>query len=187
MSAMATPQRVFRIYAALGRDAELVRDFQLARGERVSGTVQALIARDAARLLLRWGEEMEELAGVLDGVHDDPYIVEASQTFYWACLYAVVQETPWEALEFERSQREAAICGITTTRELRALVARLVGAGVAGAPPAKLFFAWLIADALYRRATPPEQQRSLGEIMAYDIGQMQRRDYLRPLLATITD
>ncbi|MCS6970570.1 MAG: hypothetical protein RMM29_00010 [Planctomycetota bacterium] len=183
---MTTPRRIFRIYEALARDAELVRDFQIARGEKVSGTVQLLVERDAERMLRRWGEEMQELADVLDGIHEDPYIVEASQTYYWACLYAVTQGCRWEDLGFELLPREAMSSGMTTTRELRGAVQRVVERGTA-APPVKLFVLWLVADVLYRRQTPPEAQRSLAEIMAYDLAQMRRRDYLHPLLAKITD
>lgn len=183
---MTTPRRIFRIYHALGRDAETVRDFQQARGEKVSGTVNLLIAKDAGKLLRKWGEEMVELCGVLDGSHDDPYIMESTQTFYWGSLYAVVQGCDWETLGFEQMRREAAGCGISTVPELRAAVERLVAVGPA-AKPGKLFLLWNVADGIYRRQTPADEQRSLAELMAYDLHEMSGRDYLKPIIERITD
>lgn len=184
---MTTPRRIFRIYHALGRDAETVRDFQLARGAKVSGTVNQLIAKDAGKLLAKWGEEMAELCGVLDGSHDDPYIMEATQTYYWGSLYAVVQGSDWESLGFEQVRREAMTCGIDDVPELRAAVTRLVGLGPAAAKPAKLFLLWNAADWIYRRQTPETEQRSLAELMAYDLHEMSGRDYLQPIISQVVD
>ena len=183
---MTTPRRIFRIYHALGRDAETVRDFQQARGEKVSGTVNLLLAKDADKLVRKWGEEMVELCGVLDGSHEDPYIMEATQTFYWASLYAVVQGSDWEALGFDQVRRDAATCSISLVAELRAAVERLVGLGTA-AKPAKLFLLWNVADSIYRRQTPADEQRSLAELMAYDFHEMSGRDYLKPIIERIPD
>ena len=184
---MTTPRRIYRIYHALGRDAETVRDFQLAMGKEVSGTVKLLLAKDAGKLLHKWGEEMAELCGVLDGSHDDPYIMEATQTFYWGSLYAVVQGLDWESLGFDLLRRDAAGCGLTTVPELLAAVERLVAAGPEVAKPAKLFLLWNAADLIYRRQTPPADQRSLEELMAYDLHEMSGRDYLKPIIAQVTD
>jgi phosphoribosyl-ATP pyrophosphohydrolase len=184
---MTTPRRIFRIYHALGRDAETVRDFQQARGEKVSGTVNLLIAKDSGKLLRKWGEEMAELCGVLDGSHDDPYIMESTQTFYWGSLYAVVQGLDWETLGFEEQRRAAAGCGIGTVPELKTAVERLVAAGSEVAKPAKLFLMWNCADLIYRRQTPAADQRSLAELMAYDLHEMNGRDYLKPIIERIID
>jgi phosphoribosyl-ATP pyrophosphohydrolase len=184
---MATPRRIFRIYHALGQDAETVRDFQLAQGQKVSGTVNMLIAKDAGKLLAKWGEEMAELCGVLDGSHDDPYIMESTQTFYWGSLYAVVQGMDWETLGFDQLRRDAATCGITTVEELRNAVVRLVGVGPEGAKPGKLFLLWNVADGIYRRQTPASDQRSLTELMDYDLHDMRQRSYLAPLIDRIAD
>lgn len=183
---MTSPRRIFRIYHALGLDAETVRDFQLAMGKEVSGTVRLLLAKDAGKLLRKWGEEMAELCGVLDGSHDDPYIMEATQTFYWGSLYAVVQGCDWEALGFDQVRRDAATCGIATVPELRTAVERLVALGPA-AKPAKLFLLWNAADHIYRRQTPADDQRSLAELMAYDLHEMSGRDYLKPIIERIAD
>ncbi len=183
---MTTPRRIFRIYHALGQDAETVRDFQQARGEKVSGTVNLLIAKDAGKLVAKWGEEMAELCGVLDGSHGDPYIMESTQTFYWGSIYAIVQGFDWEALGFDKVRREAGTCGIATVPELRAGVERLVGLGTA-AKPSKLFLLWNCADWIYRRQTPAADQRSLEELMAYDLHEMSGRDYLKPIIARIVD
>jgi len=183
---MTTPRRIFRIYHALGKDAETVRDFQQARGEKVSGTVNLLLAKDAGKLLRKWGEEMVELCGVLDGSHEDPYIMEATQTFYWGSLYAVVQGFDWEALAFDQVRRDAGTCGINLVSELRPAVERLVGLG-AEAKPGKLFLLWNCADWIYRRQTPVDEQRSLDELMAYDLHAMTSRDYLKPILERIAD
>lgn len=184
---MATPRRIFRIYHALGESAALVRDFQLARGEKVSGTVNLLIARDAGKLLAKWGEEMAELCGVLDGSHDDPYIMESTQTYYWASLYAVVQGVDWDVLGFDERRREAAACGITTVDELRAAVVRLVAAGPELAKPGKLFLLWNVADGIYRAQTAADERWSLEQLMEYDMQEMLKRPYLQPIIERVRD
>lgn len=182
---MTTPRRIFRIYAQAAQDAELIRDFQQAQGEKVSGTVNLLIARDGAKLLRKWGEEMHELCGVLDGSHDDPYIMESTQTYYWGSLYAAVQGVSWEALGFDQLRRDAATCGIATVPELAAAVDRLVATPDAKAE--KLFLLWNVADLIYRRTVPVADQRSIDELMAYDFHEMTQRPWMAPLLRMIAD
>jgi len=184
---MTTPRRIFRIYHALGADAEIVRDFMQAKGEPVSSTVKNLCDKDAAKLLRKWGDEMEEIAGVLDGSHDDPYILEATQTFYWASLYAIVQGLSWEDLGFDLARREARTCGIDDLPALRANVQRLVGLGPAEAKASKLFLLWNVADTIYRRQTPTDTQWSLEQIMEADLQEMRKREYLRPILEKVRD
>jgi hypothetical protein len=184
---MATPRRIFRIYHALGADAETVRDFMQAKGEQVSTTVKNLCARDAGKLLRKWGDEMEEIAGVLDGTHDDPYILESVQTFYWASLYAVVQGSDWEAIGFEGLRRDAATCGVNNLAELRAAVKRLVEAGPEVAKPGKLFLLWWVADGIYRRTVPADQQWSVEQILESDLQEMLKRPYLKPILDRVVD
>lgn len=182
---MATPRRIYRIYLQLARDAETVRDFQLANGEKPSSTVTALIARDRARLLARWGEEMAELCGVLDGTHEDSYLMEATQTFYWASLYAASADVPWEQLRFDELRRAASTAGIGTIAELRAATTRLVGMAAGTAKPEKLFLLWNVADHLYREKTPAADQWSLEELMEADLQDMLKRPYLAPILRTV--
>lgn len=184
---MASPRRIFQIYHALGAEAELVRDFQQAKGEKVPGTVNLLCVRDAGALLAKWGEEMEELAGVIDGSHDDPYILESSQTFYWASLYAIVQGKSWEDLGFELLRHELPGSGIDGLIELRASVKRLIELGPETAKPAKLFLLWLAADAIYRRTVPAAKQWTIEQIMESDLQEMRKREYLKPLLANSRD
>lgn len=184
---MATPRRIFRIYHALGADAEVVRDFMQAKGDPVSSTVKNLCEKDAGKLLRKWGDEMEELAGVLDGTHEDPYIMEATQTFYWASLYAIVLGQSWEDIGFDLVRRESRTCGVDDMAALCANVKRLIGLGPEGAKPAKLFLLWNVADTFYRRQTPTEDQWSLEELMEYDLQEMKKREYLRPILDKIRD
>jgi phosphoribosyl-ATP pyrophosphohydrolase len=162
---MATPRRIFRIYHALGADAETVRDFMLAKGEPVSTTVKNLCDKDADKLLRKWGDEMEEIAGVLDGTHEDPYILEATQTFYWASLYAIVKGLGWDDIGFDEGRRTAPTCGVDNLDELRSNVQRLVGMGPEVAKPSKLFLLWNVADAIYRRQTPAADRWTLEQIM----------------------
>src|SRR3954463_2026208 len=124
---MTSPRRIFRIYAQAAQDAEIIREFQQAQGEKVSGTVNLLCTRDAPKLLRKWGEEMLELCGVLDGSHDDPYIMESTQTFYWGSLFGAVRGARWDDLRFDETRRLAAVCGISTVEELRAASKRLAG------------------------------------------------------------
>jgi hypothetical protein len=182
---MASPRRIYRIYFQLGTDAELVHEFQIANGEKPSGTVDLLRRKDAAKTLARWAEEMDELCGVLDGSHDDPYVMEATQTFYWASLYGFCSGVAWEDLDFDGNRRAAAAAGIDSPDELRAAVKRLADLGVAGAKPGKLFLLWNVADLLYRKQTPPDKQRALDEIMEIDLQEMRKRPYLHPILKMI--
>ena len=184
---MASPRRIFRIYAQLGEDAEIIRDFLAAKGDKIPGTVNLLLTKDAGKLLRKWGEEMHELAGVLDGSHHDPYAMESTQTFYWASIYAVVLGQKWEDLEFDQGRGAMLATGITSVEGLRAAVDRMVAAGPEGAKPAKLFLLWNVADAIYRRQTPTDKQLTIQELMQCDLADMQKRPYLEPILRAIPE
>lgn len=184
---MTSPRRIYRIYHYLGQNAETVRDFSLAQGQPVSGTVERLIAKDRAKLLSRFGEEMAELCGVLDGTHDDSYLMEASQTWYWASLYAVTGGAAWEDLGQDDLPRLAVQSGIGSTEELRRAVTRLVELGPEQVKPAKPFLLWWAADRLYRQATPIEKQWSADQIMAADLADMKKRPYLEPVLRAVPE
>ena len=182
---MATPRRIFRIYAQAAADAETIRDFQLAKGEAVSGTVSLLCKRDPAKLLSRWREEMDELCGVLDGSHDDSYLMESTQTFYWGSLYCAVRGANWETLGFEAARSQAPVCGISSVPELRAAVERLMA--TPDAKPEKVFLLWNVADCLYRQQTPAADQWSLEQLMEADLQEMKKRPWMAPLLKLITE
>lgn len=184
---MATPRRIYRIYLSLAEHAGEIHDFAVAKGEKVSGTVTLLLAGDRAKPLQRWGEEMAELCGVLDGSHDDSFLMESTQTFYWASLYAAMARTPWEALRFDEQRRAAATAGISTVPELRAAVTRLVGVGPEQAKPEKLFLLWNVADHLYRTSKQADEQWSLDQLMEADLQDMKKRAYLAPILREIVD
>lgn len=180
---MASPRRIFRIYAQAAIDAETIRDFQQAKGEPVSGTVNLLCKRDSAKLLARWGEEMLELCGVLDGTHDDSYLMEATQTYYWASLHAAVLGATWETLRFDDLVRQGATCGINSVPELRTAVGRLLATPEAKAE--KPFLLWCVADYLYRLQTPADKQWSLDQLMEADFQEMKKRPWMAPLLGMI--
>ncbi len=186
---MASPRRIFRIYHQLGQDAELLRDFLQAKGDKVPGTVNLLCQKDAGKLLAKWGVEMDELCGVLDGSHDDPFTMEANQTYYWASLYAVVQGLGWDELGWDalRAGCSANATGVGTIADLRTQVTRLVEAGPEAAKPPKLFLLWLAAYRLYCGQTPAEQQISLEQLMEVDLHEMRSRVYLEPILRQITE
>lgn len=184
---MASPRRIYRIYLRLAQSARELADFLAAKGEKVPGTLQLLIAQDRGKLLSRWGEEMDELCGVLDGSHHDPYIMESTQTFYWASLFAATGAVPWEELKFEDNRRLAATCGIETVDELRAGVKRLVEGGPAKAKAHKLFLLWNVADRIYRTQKPADKQWSLEELMEADLQEMKKRPYLEPILREISE
>ncbi len=183
---MASPRRIVRIYGMLCQHADEVGAFLTAQGGR-SGTVSLLQARDAATLLRRFGEEMQELCGVLSGTHHDSYLMEATQTFYWAACYAAVRGETWESLLFEEQRMQAASAGISTVAELQANVERLVQLGAELAKPAKLFLLWLVADRLYRAQTPPDRQWSLEQLMEADLQEMRKRPYLEPILRMVPE
>ena len=182
---MASPRRIYRIYLHLAETAELVRDFAQAQGEPVSGTVTLLLSGERAKPLARWAEEMAELCGVLDGSHHDSYLMESTQTFYWASLYAALSRTPWDALRFDEQRRLAATVGISTVTELRAAVTRLTDLGPERAKPEKLFLLWNVADYLYRSSKPSAEQWSLEQLMEADLQDMKKRAYLAPILREI--
>ena len=183
---MATPKRVFSIYHQLGLDAALIRDFLVAKGDKVSGTVNLLCTRDAGKLLRKWGEEMHELCGVLDGSHDDPYAMEATQTYYWASLYAVVQGADWAGLDMDAQRMTAATCGIGSVPELKAQVDRLIGLDPAQAKPQKLFLLWWAARWIYEAQTHADHQISVDQLMEIDLQDMKKRAYLEPILAKVS-
>jgi hypothetical protein len=182
---MASPRRIYRVYARLAEVAGDLGDMLLAKGEKLSGTLTLLRARDPAKPLARWGEEMQELCGVLDGSHSDPYLMEATQCFYWGALYGALRGARWEDLRFDENRRVAATCGIQTVPELRAAAIRLSGLPVDLAKPEKLFLLWNVADRLYRMSTPDEKQWSLEQLMEADFQEMRKRPYLEPILKEI--
>ena len=182
---MSTPRRIFRIYAQAAADAETIRDFQLAQGEAVSGTIKLLCQRDPAKLLSRWREEMDELCGVLDGSHDDSYLMESTQTFYWGSLYCAVRGATWETLGFEAARSQAPVCGISSVPELRAAVERLMA--TPEAKPEKVFLLWNVADCLYRQQTPAAGQWSLEQLMEAELQERKKRPWMAPLLKLITE
>ncbi len=184
---MATPRRIFRIYSQLGANAGEIASFLSAKGEAVPGTVGLLLARDTAKLLSRWVEEMHELCGVLDGTHADPYIMEATQCFYWAALFTTARGISWDELRFEDNRRLAATCGVQTVEELRSAVKRLAGLAPEAVKPEKLFLMWNVADRIYRMRTPVDKQWSLEQLMEADLQEMLKRPYLEPILAAVTD
>jgi phosphoribosyl-ATP pyrophosphohydrolase len=184
---MASVKRIFNIYNKLHESAAEIRDFQLAKGEKVSGTVQLLIKGDAGKLLQRWGEEMHEVCGVLAGTHDDPYILEATQTFYWSSLYAAVKGVDWSGIDFQQQRDLAPRSNLDSVDLLLPQVDRLVELGPERAEPRKLVLLWCVADLLYRGQTSPDQQRSLEEIMEVDLQDMKKRPYLAPVLEAVPE
>ncbi len=184
---MATPRRIFRLYDRLKADAPLIAEFLSAKGDKIPGTVNLLLKGDAAKLLAKWGEEMHELCGVLDGSHDDPFTMESTQTYYWASLYAVTLDSHWEDLRFDEQFRAAATCGVSTIPELRTAVDRLVALGAPAAKPEKLFLLWSVAFHLYEAKTPVEDRFTLEQICEIDLQDMKKRAYLEPVLAAVPE
>ena len=184
---MASPKRIFCIYEYLYQHAEEVRDFQVANGEKVSGTVQLMIKGDRELLLQRWGEEMGEICGVLDGSHDDPYILEATQCFYWASLFAVTGAVSWDDLGFYNLRRDLDKIAIETPAALQETVDRLVALGAEQVKVEKLYMLWLVADRIYRDVTPVEKQWSIDQIMDADLADMKKRTYLGPVLTAVSE
>ena len=180
---MATPRQIFQIYEGLYRNAETVRDFQIAQGEKVSGTVNLMLKGDRAMLLSRWCDEMVELGEVLQGLHDDPYIVEATQCFYWASLYTVTGGVSWDEIGFDELRQQAA--GSAALSEVGLVldqVARIRELDPEQVKPSKLFLLWWAMDKDYRHNPRFPQKRTIEEIMKYDLYDMQKRAYLKPII-----
>lgn len=183
---MATPRRIYRIYEKLAQNAVEIHGFVAAKGEK-SGTLDLLVKGDRAKLLKRWGEEMLELCGVLDGTHNDSYLMEATQTFYWASLFAVSGGVSWEQLGFERVRRESSSTKLDDVPAVRAVVDRILTLDATAVKPEKLFLVWNAADWIYRRQTPQDKQWSLDQLMEADLQDMKKKWYLEPLIAKLTD
>ena len=179
---MATPHRIYQIYAQLFADAHTVKDFQEANGEKVSGTVQLLVQGDRDLLLKRWGEEIEELAGVLDGTHKDPYIMESTQCFYWASLFAVSAGMSWDDLNWQSLREQAVRARVEDAGAMLSHAQRLVGLGADQAKPEKCFLIWHMADQLYRSSDRFKNKWSIEEIMEADYQDMLKRSYLKPVI-----
>ncbi len=184
---MASPRRVFRIYESLFAHAAEIRDFMQAKGEAVPGTVKLLLAGDRNKLLSRWGEEMEELCGVLDGSHLDSYLMESTQTFYWGSLFAVSGGANWDVIDFDNGRRQAGASSLDMVTEIRSATKRMVELGAEKVKPNKLFLLWHAADWIYRRQTLPENQWSIEQLMEADLQEMKKRPYLEPILKEITE
>jgi phosphoribosyl-ATP pyrophosphohydrolase len=184
---MATPRRIYGIYRYLAESAEEISDFLVAKGDKVSSTLALMIEKDRTKLLRRWGEEMTELCGVLEGTHKDPYIMEANQTFYWASLFAASTGTTWDEIDFPAQRKAAATSGISSASELSTACARLVALNLDQVKPAKLFLFWNVADTLYRAMTPADQQFTLEQIMETDLHEMRKRPYLEPVLRAVAE
>lgn len=184
---MATPRRIFRIYQAVSVQAERINKEKAAAGEPIPSTIKLLLERDAGKLLGRWGEEMAELCGVIDGSHQDPYILEATQVFYWASLYTIVRKVDWDGVDFDRQRRTAASIGIASIPELIAAVEETVRSGSDTAAPTRMFQLWNVAEVLHRRLRPGVPQPSLEQVMDYDLDEMSQRAYLQPFLQRIAD
>jgi len=181
---MSVAAKLYAVYQTIARDAQAIRESQLTAGEEVSGTVQRFIDGDAEFILHRWGEEMGELCGVIAGTHKDPYILEATQVFYWSCCYGVVRGATWEEIDFDRQYLEAPRLGIDIVDRLIDVVERLVAMG-ADAKPSKLFLLFSVADTLYRQKTPAANQRTLAEILEVDLQEMRKRPYLASILEEV--
>lgn len=183
---MASPRRIFRIYQRLAETAETVRDFQVAKGEKVSGTVTLLLSGDRGKLLARWGEEMQEIGGVLQGTHKDPYILEATQCFYWASLYAVTGGVGWDDIGFQQLYGQAASNhALSDVGMVLEAAAKLVAAGPEVAKPQKLFLLWCAMDNHYRHCALFPEKWSIEQIMETDLHEMKTRSYLRPILEEV--
>jgi hypothetical protein len=187
MQAMATPRRIYRIYAHVHAHAAEMAAFESAAGRPVSSTLVNLQRGDRAWLLGRFVQELDELCGVLDGSHDDSYLMEATQTFYWGSLYGVVSGAVWEDLGWDDLARQAVNSGIGSVDVLRSTAQRLPAAGPDAVRPAKLFLLWRVADHLYRKQTTADQQWSLEQLMEADLQEMRTRVYLAPVLRAVTD
>ena len=115
---MASAERIFGIYEYLYAHAADVRDFQVAAGEKVSGTVNLMLGGNREKMLQRWGEEMGEMCGVIDGSHKDPYMMEATQCFYWGSLFYVMGGIGWADIDFNNIRLQVGQCNIETPAQL---------------------------------------------------------------------
>lgn len=167
--------RVYRIYRELARRAPAIRAASEGAGEPVSGTIRLLTSGDRNKPLARWVEEMAELEGVLDGSHDDPFSLEATQCFYWASLYAAMAGADWGELDpFARQP----VPGSALSQSARSLAAT-------AATPAKLFGLWLAAYRRYQAEPRFAPHLTVDAIMAEDLAEMATRPYLVPILAEV--
>lgn len=114
----------------------------------------ALLHTEEDRISNRIADELDELAGVLDGshAHSDPasdVALEAGQVIYWSMLRCLRDGAPWEAVRPDRA------LDVTGAVEIaNATLARLLQADAA---------AWRSAPALRQPPNPDRAERDAGD------------------------
>lgn len=155
---------------------EWLRDHDLSEQ---SGTSKQLRSLDTS-VVNRIQDELQELAGVLDGTHihtnqRDDAILEATQCCYWIALESIKQGLTWEQIRPDRALDvlEASVDGNTASLVLRAEAMAIteISAGVA----AHLF--QVVAESVRVLGIDPR------ELIEADVRELQSRPYLSAYFA----
>jgi hypothetical protein len=118
-----------------------LRDTPVIAESRTSGILHA---PDANWLRRRLADELDELAGVIDGTHvhhglPDDAILEASQICYWTFVTAVAARLPYEELRPHEVLTEASVGMPQEAAVLGAVLAQGLRSGGGGfVPPSDL-------------------------------------------------
>jgi phosphoribosyl-AMP cyclohydrolase len=148
--------------------------------EGVSGTSRILHSRDPS-VAGRVADELEELAGVLDGTHvhatpDQDAVLEGSQSLYWLVVAALLAGLDWTDVRPDRA--------LTTTIDTleSSTIARLLRSeaaswrdGTRSIAPERVHAAIsIVAQAAVSAGTSP------AELIAHDLTDLRKKSYLGP-------
>ena len=154
----------------------------------VSGTSKRL--RDSSSNVgMRVADELEELAGVLDGthVHRDPendIVLEGSQTLYWLGLSAIRQDIDLASLHLDRAfaRPEQVFERATAAKLLRAEAERWRARAESAASAEEVHAAaTLVAQSMWAASIDP------WRAIEYDLEELRAKPYLAPYFAQESD
>ncbi len=143
-----------------------------------SSTTSRLLHTPEFAFARRVGEELQELAGVLDGTHahrglPDDLLIEGSQALYWLALSGIAQELTWDDIRPDRALD-------TTADDVSPNTAAALISAAANEWSSESAPAVRIHESM---ALVAQAAASLGvkplELVDHDLNEMRGRDYLR--------
>lgn len=158
-----------------------LRDHDLSADSRTS----ALLHDPTTRFGRRIGDELAELAGVLEGTHRHSSFpadvaLESGQALYWITLAAIQQRITWAELRPDRALLTGSdeLPDKTLATMLRAESRRWHGEGQPAVDAARLHAALaLVGQALHAGGVAPE------DVIAADLAELQAKPYMANYVA----
>jgi phosphoribosyl-AMP cyclohydrolase len=173
----ATTQRWWGAYAALKHD----------NWEARSGTSRLLRDRDD-RVTSRIADELNELAGALDGTHrhvdaTSDVALEGGQVCYWVALRCIRDDLTWEQVRPDRALDASPDIDESVTDTIAALLRRQSDIWISETPQDIAALAHgtlaMVADACKVAGVDP------ASLIVADLNEMRTRSYLEKYFATI--